>query len=51
MKIIKFDTIYPMGYLNQKINDNYKLVKKMSFQRFHSWLIALRMNYSDFYKV
>jgi glycosyltransferase involved in cell wall biosynthesis len=49
MKLIKFDTLYPASYLDKKISDSYAEVKKMKFKKFHSWLISMRMNYSDFY--
>lgn len=49
MKLIKFDTLYPALYLDKKIKNSLPEIKKMNFREFNSWLIALRMNFSDFY--
>lgn len=49
MRLIKFDTLYPAEYLQNKIKENQTKVSKMSFHEYHQWLLDLRMNYSDFY--
>ena len=49
MKFIKFDTLYPSQYLEEKINENLSLIKQMSFDDLTRWLIGLRLNFSDYY--
>ena len=49
MKLIKFDTIYPAGFLDKKISESHDKIKNMSYNEYHEWVISLRMNFSDFY--
>ena len=49
MKLIKFDTLYPLEYINKKISESQSIIDKMNFNQYHQWLVDLRMNYSDFY--
>lgn len=49
MKFIKFDTLYPAQYLEEKIEENHNAIKQMDFNAFTDWLIGLRLNFSDYY--
>ena len=49
MKLIKFDTLYPLEYIKNKISESQSLIDSMNFNQYHQWLVDLRMNYSDFY--
>jgi hypothetical protein len=49
VKLLKFDTFYPVSYIESKIAGSSKEIQKMSFLEFHNWLVMLRMNYSDYY--
>ena len=49
MRLIKFDTLYPLEYINKKISESKSLIDAMDYNQYHQWLVNLRMNYSDFY--
>jgi len=49
LRLLKFDTINPEQFLNEKVKDNLSLVKKMNRGEFLDWIISLRGNFSDFY--
>lgn len=49
MKLLKFDTIHPTGYLFKKQKNNTDEINQLCRDDYLKWLISLRSNYSDFY--
>ena len=48
LKLLKFDIIHPVSYLNEKKNE-WKDIRSISAKEYRDRLIALRSNYSDYY--
>ncbi|MEO6694989.1 MAG: glycosyltransferase [Ignavibacteria bacterium] len=49
LRLLKFDTINPEQYLNERVKENLPSIKSMSRKEFLEWIISLRGNFSDFY--
>lgn len=49
LRLLKFDTINPEQYLNEKVYENLSQVNNMSRKEFLNWIISSRGNFSDFY--
>jgi len=49
LRLLKFDTINPERFLNERVKDNLAMVNGMSRKEFLDWIISTRGNFSDFY--
>ncbi|MDQ3020504.1 MAG: glycosyltransferase [Bacteroidota bacterium] len=49
LRLLKFDAINPQVYIDNKIEDNQEVFRKMNRAKFLEWIISTRANFSDFY--
>jgi hypothetical protein len=48
LRLLKFDSVYPVDFLKQKQNQVYSSLLEKSYEEYYQWLIDCRMGFSDF---